>query len=75
MGGRIVRFEWTSPSSGRVLVRNFPMEAMPAEVRDKFTARLAQDVRTARESHPVDGAVRMEITDADSGKLMAAVTP
>jgi cytochrome c-type biogenesis protein CcmH/NrfG len=75
MGGRIVRFEWTSPSSGRVLVRNFPMEAMPAEVREKFTTRLAQEVRTARESHPVDGAIRLEITDADSGKLMAAVSP
>jgi Flp pilus assembly protein TadD len=75
MGGRIVRFEWSAPGSGRVLVREFPMEAMPPTVRDKFTARLADQLRTARDAHPVDGAVRMEIADAGSGKVMATLTP
>ncbi len=75
MGSRIVRFEWSTPSSGKVMVRNFPMQGMPDDVREKFTARLAQEVRTAGQAHPVEGAVRLEITDAGSGAVMAAVTP
>jgi tetratricopeptide (TPR) repeat protein len=75
MGGRIVRFEWTAPASGRVLVREFPMEAMPSEVRDKFTARLEGQLRDARNAHPVDGAVRVDIADAGSGKVMATLSP
>src|SRR5205085_875801 len=63
MGSRIVGFEWASPASGKVTVRNFPMQAMPSDVRDKFTARLAQEVRNARQVHPVDGDVRLEIAD------------
>jgi hypothetical protein len=75
MGSRIVGFEWSSPASGRVTVQNFPMQAMPSDVRDKFTARLAQEVRTARQAHPVDGDVRLEIADAGSGTVMASVVP
>jgi Flp pilus assembly protein TadD len=75
MGSRIVGFEWSSASSARVMVQNFPMNAMPADVRDKFTARLAQEVRTAQQAHPVDGAVRLEIADAGSGTVMASVVP
>ena len=75
MGSRIVGFEWRSPASGRVTVRNFPMQAMPSDVRDKFTARLAQEVRNARRANPVDGDVRLEIADAGSGDVMASVEP
>src|SRR5262249_37785301 len=37
MGDRIVRIDWNGPGSARVLVQNFPMAAMPAGVRGKFT--------------------------------------
>src|SRR5262249_44240424 len=47
MGDRIVRVDWTGPGSARVLVQNFPMSAMPEEVRGKFTDRLAQELRAA----------------------------
>jgi cytochrome c-type biogenesis protein CcmH/NrfG len=75
MGPRIVRFEWTGPASGRVMVRDFPMAAMPDDVREKFTARLADELRSAQRSHPVEGAVRMEIADASSTTVMATVGP
>jgi len=75
MGSRIVGFDWTSAGNGRVKVQNFPMQAMPSDVRDKFTARLAQEVRNARQAHPVDGDVRLEIADAGSGAVMASVVP
>ena len=75
MGQRIAGFEWTGAGAGRVLVRNFPMENMPPEVREKFLGRLGQQLRTAGDTHPAGGPVRLEIADASSGTVMATVTP
>jgi hypothetical protein len=43
-------------------------------VREKFLARLTDNIRTARDSHPVDGAIQVDIADA-SGSVMATVVP
>jgi tetratricopeptide (TPR) repeat protein len=75
MGPRIARFDWPAPTSGRVLVKDFPMEGMPGPVREKFLSRLGDELRSARGAHKVDGTVRVEIADANSGVVMAAVTP
>ena len=75
MGPRIVRFEWTAPAAGRVLVQNFPMEGMPAAVRGKFTGRLGDELRNAAAAHPVGGPVRVEIADVATGTVMATITP
>lgn len=75
MGPRIVRFEWSSPVAGRVVLKDFPMEAMPAAVLEKFTGRLADELRGAQAAAKVDGAPRMELADASSGAVMATVTP
>src|SRR5262249_10848130 len=75
MGDRILRFEWDGPGSARVLVQNFPMSAMPAEVRGKFTDRLAQELRAASGANQPGGEVKLEIADAGAGTVMATVTP
>jgi tetratricopeptide (TPR) repeat protein len=75
MGPRIVRMEWTGPAAGRVLVQNFPMEGMPPAVREKFAARLGEQLRSAQETNKVEGPVRLEIADVGSGTVMATVTP
>jgi tetratricopeptide (TPR) repeat protein len=75
MGPRIVRFEWSGPGTGRVLVQDFPMEGMPPEVRSKFAGRLGDSLRTARTAHPVDDPVRVEIADVATGRVMETVTP
>lgn len=74
MGPRIARFAWSAAGSGRVIVENFPMAAMPPAVREKFLSRLTDNLRAARQSHQVDGPVQMEIADA-SGSVMATVVP
>jgi cytochrome c-type biogenesis protein CcmH/NrfG len=74
MGPRIARFDWPAAGSGRVIVENFPMAAMPPAVREKFLARLTDNIRTARDSHPVDGTIQVDIADA-SGSVMATVVP
>ncbi len=75
MGPRIVRFEWTAPAAGRVLMQNFPMDAMPPAVREKFAAHLGQQIGEAQTKFGVEGPVRMDIADASSGTVMATVTP
>jgi hypothetical protein len=75
LGPRIVRIDWTGPGAGRVVVQSFPMEAMPAAVRDKFTSHMGEELRTAQTANPVEGPVRMEIADASSGNVMATLTP
>jgi cytochrome c-type biogenesis protein CcmH/NrfG len=75
LGPRIVRFEWTGPGAGRVVVENFPMQGMPPAVRDKFTAHMGDELRTAQSAHQVEGPVRVEIADASSGAVMVTLTP
>jgi Flp pilus assembly protein TadD len=75
MGPRIASFSWEGPATGRVLMKDFPMEAMPPAVREKFAARLGEDLRGAQRAHGVEGPVRMEIADLASGRVMATVTP
>jgi tetratricopeptide (TPR) repeat protein len=75
MGERIVRFDWSGPSSARVVVRSFPMNGMPDEVRSKFSDRLKQELAAAAKANAPGGDVRLEIADADSGTVMATVVP
>ncbi len=75
MGPRIVRFEWTAPGTGRVVVQNFPMSGMPDEVKQKFTSRLADVLRDAVTANPPGGAVKVDIADAGSGDVMATIVP
>jgi hypothetical protein len=75
LGPRVVRVVWTAPGAGRVLVQNFPMEAMPPEVREKFRTRLGEQLRTARAADGVDGPIRLEIADVGTGRVMESVTP
>jgi len=74
VGPKISRFEWSGPGAGRVLVANFPMDAMPPMVRDKFASRLQSILRDAGAAS-VDGPVKLEIVDAASGTVMATATP
>lgn len=76
MGERIARFEWTGPTTGQVVVSNFPMAGMPPEVREKFTTRLSQELRSAASTAQVaKNDVKLEITDAGGTGVMATVTP
>jgi cytochrome c-type biogenesis protein CcmH/NrfG len=75
MGPKLVRFEWTAPGSGRAVMSNFPMSAMPEPVKQKFTQRLSDALRDAAKSNPPGGTVQVEIADAASGEVMATVVP
>ena len=73
MGPKIVRFQWSSPTTGRVMLQNFPMAAMPPEVREKFTTRLTETLRSTADANGVTGPARVELADVSSGSVMATI--
>ena len=75
LGPRIAGIEWPEAGSARVLVGSFPMEHMPDAVRQTFEQRLMSYLRSAREAHPVEGAVRVTLVDAESGHELTSVSP
>jgi len=74
IGPKVVRFEWSGPGAGKVLLANFPMDGMPPVARAKFDERISGILKDAGASS-VDGPVKLEFVDAPSGRVMATETP
>jgi cytochrome c-type biogenesis protein CcmH/NrfG len=74
MGERLDRFEWTAPTQGRAVVKQFPMAGMPAEVREKFLARMEDQLRAAAQRANHTGPLQIEIVDATSMDVMATLS-
>lgn len=74
VGPKVTAVEWTSVVAGRVIVRDFPMAAMPPFARTKFTDRIRGAVRGAKTSHGVGEAVEITIVDGATGVVMETVT-
>ena len=72
-GPKVVGFEWPAPTSGKVLLEAFPMEAMPQPIRERFLARLEKELADARSKTGGAGAVELALVDRASGKVMATV--
>lgn len=74
MGDRIVSIDWPDAFTGRAVVANFPMAAMPEAVRDKFTTRIRDAVALAQTHNRVSGG-RVELVDQASQAVMATIAP
>lgn len=70
MGPRINRIEWSTPTEARVLMQNFPMSAMPPEVRERFLGKLRTLIGEAKNANGVSGTAKVELIDADSQQVM-----
>ena len=74
VGPKIVKFEWPSQTAGQVRLRDFPMQAMPEVVRQKFLDRLKTELADAKKKSASSGEAKLEIVDDQSGRIMATVT-
>jgi tetratricopeptide (TPR) repeat protein len=74
VGAKVVRVEWPAPLRGRVVVRDFPMAAMPPFARTKFTSRVTEALREAKRAGATAGTVEVAIVDAATGSVMETVT-
>lgn len=73
-GPRVDRFEWPAPTSLRVVLREFPMEAMPQPVRETFVKRIRSGLGESKTRHGATEALRVELVDAGSGQVMEVIT-
>lgn len=74
VGPKIVKFEWSTPTAGRVVLDNFPMSSMPEFARGKFLDRLKTDLGAAKSRSGASGAVKLDLVDRASGEVMATVS-
>ncbi len=73
-GPKVVKFEWPTPTAGRVVLDNFPYETMPDFVRTKFLDHLKSDLAEARKQTRTSDPVRLDLVDRSSGEVMATIT-
>lgn len=74
MGPRINRIEWSAPADARVFFQNFPMAAMPQEVRERFLGKLRSQVTEAKSANSVAETTKIELIDADTNQIMETIT-
>jgi tetratricopeptide (TPR) repeat protein len=74
LGPKIVGFEWSSATAGRVRVRDFPMQGMPEMVRTKFIDRLQGELANAKRESGVAGTGELGLVDDASGQVMATIS-
>jgi tetratricopeptide (TPR) repeat protein len=73
VGPKIVGFEWPGPTSGQVKLDGFPLEEMPAPVRERFLGRLEKELAEARTKSGESGEAQLALVDRASGRVMATV--
>jgi tetratricopeptide (TPR) repeat protein len=74
LGRKITKIEWPDDTRARVLLDNFPMQAMPESMRTLFHGRLETIIYDAKEKYGVSGERTIDLVDAASGATMETVT-
>jgi len=72
-GPKVASVQWPSQNDARVLMDNFPMDQMPPFAVAKFTGDLKSGIDRIKAAHHITGAVKVEICDAASGRVMQSV--
>jgi hypothetical protein len=73
-GPKVAAVQWPSTTRAKVMMDNFPMDAMPPFARDKFIADIKSGLTSAKSAHKVAGKVTVDIADAQSGRVMESVS-
>jgi tetratricopeptide (TPR) repeat protein len=73
-GPKVAAVQWPSTMRAKVMMDNFPMEAMPPFARDQFIADIKSGLTNAKSAHKVAGTVTVDIADAQSGRVMGSVS-
>jgi tetratricopeptide (TPR) repeat protein len=74
MGPRISQIEWLSAAKARVLFQNFPISAMPPEVRERFLGKMRLQVTEAKNTNNITDQVTVEFIDADTNQVMETLS-
>jgi tetratricopeptide (TPR) repeat protein len=70
VGPKIAGIEWSGITTGRVSLRDFPMDSMPPVMRNKFKSRINETLAESAKSESVDAEIRIDLVDAGSKRVM-----
>ena len=73
-GPKVTAVQWPTTMRAKVMMDNFPMDAMPPFARDKFIGDIKSGLMNAKSAHKVAGTVTVDIADAGSGRVMESVS-
>lgn len=74
VGAKLDRIDWTDEWTAKVLLRQFPMDGMPPDIRQQFTDRIEGKIKESKDRNQVSDTVRIELVDSASGRVMETVT-
>lgn len=74
MGPRISTIEWPTPTEARILIQNFPMSAMPPDMRARFLEKFRTLIGEAKTSTGINGTATVKFIDADTQQLMETLS-
>lgn len=74
MGPRISTIEWPTPTEARILIQNFPMSAMPPDMRERFLEKFRTLIGEAKTSNGISGTATVKFIDADTQQLMETLS-
>lgn len=70
VGPKIEAVEWNGPGSATVLLRAFPMQAMPPVMRNKFKSRMNESLAALAARDGVSEPLRIDLADAGTKERM-----
>lgn len=73
-GQKVSSIQWPEKNKAMVLMANFPMDQMPPMAKNKFVSDLKAGIDSAKAAHKVTTSVEVDIVDAQSGRVMQAVS-
>jgi Flp pilus assembly protein TadD len=74
IGPKIDRFDWEGERTVRVLLHDFPIEAMPEFVRKQMVDRISGQIKEQKAAVAVTDPVTVQLVDSASAKVMETVT-
>ncbi|GIW41707.1 MAG: hypothetical protein KatS3mg076_2284 [Candidatus Binatia bacterium] len=73
VGPKLESISWSGDEM-TVRLRDFPMDAMPEPVRERFLSRIHEAMRSAKRRHGKTEPLVVRLVDAGSGNLMQSLT-
>jgi len=70
VGPRITRIDWTGDATAKVYLHGFPMDRMPAVVRNKFKSTMNEQIAALAKKDAVKEDISIELADDDNDNVM-----
>src|SRR5579875_652112 len=73
-GPKVSSVQWPAANKAVVLMDNFPMDAMPPFIKQRFVSDLSTGIDQAKQTYHVATPFQLDIADAASGRVMQTIS-